>query len=202
MSLHLVTAPTVMPVSLNEMKDHLKVLPDDTEEDALIAGLLRAAVDHLDGEKGILGRALCTQTWDLKLDCFHEAIRIPLPPIQSIDTVTYVDAAGATQTLASSEYTLINNGKRPSTLIPAYLKSWPTTRMAPQAVTIRFTAGYLDSNSPADTRNGVPQAIKHAIMFLVAHWYENRSAVEAGVTIAEVPFTVDALLASHRVPYW
>lgn len=202
MSLHLVTAPTVLPVGLNEMKDHLRIEPTDTDEDALIMGLIHAGVTHIDGQKGILGRALCTQTWDYKLDAFPAEIRIPLPPLQSVDSISYVDENGATQTLSTSVYQVVNNGTRPSTIVEAYNQSWPTTRCIPQAVTVRFTAGYLDNNSPADTRNGVPQPVKHALMLLGGHWYENRTPVEVGVSVSDVPMTVDALLAPYRVYGW
>ena len=57
----LVAAPTVPCVSTADAKAHLRV--DDGEEDALIEAAVAAAVQHLDGYGGILGRALMQQDW-------------------------------------------------------------------------------------------------------------------------------------------
>ena len=43
-----------------------------------------------------------------------------------------------------------------------------------------------------------PDAIKVAITFLVAHWYINTEAVEAG-TMTQLPLGVQELLAPYRV---
>ena len=57
----LVTPPAETPVSRTEAKAHLRV--DGTGDDDLIDGLIDAAVAHLDGYTGILGRCMVTQTW-------------------------------------------------------------------------------------------------------------------------------------------
>lgn len=53
----------------------------------------------------------------------------------------------------------------------------------------------------AYTANAVPHAIKQAILFTTAHFYENREMVVVGhvATIAtQLPFAADALLADYR----
>jgi hypothetical protein len=49
--------------------------------------------------------------------------------------------------------------------------------------------------------NNVPMPIRHAILFLAAHFYENREPILTGrsITAIEVPGTVDALLANYRI---
>ncbi|RAP39570.1 hypothetical protein BYZ73_19900 [Rhodovulum viride] len=57
----LVTPPVRPVVSLEDAKTHLQI--DHDEQDAMIEGLVLAATAHLDGWRGVLGRAILPQTW-------------------------------------------------------------------------------------------------------------------------------------------
>src|SRR5690606_14090696 len=72
----LVVAPKMTPVSLDEAKAQLAV--EHGDDDALILGYIAAAVDHLDGWSGILGRALVEQEWRQDFDGFSSTLRLPL----------------------------------------------------------------------------------------------------------------------------
>lgn len=61
MTPYLVTAPTEVPVTLGQMKAHLRVAHDDDDGD--IESRLEGAVAHLDGWGGVLGRCIMPQTW-------------------------------------------------------------------------------------------------------------------------------------------
>ena len=75
-------------------------------------------------------------------DAFPDAeIELLKPPVTSVNSVTYVDAAGATQTLPGASYSL-DAATFPGWLLPAYGTEWPETRDRANAVTIRFTTGY------------------------------------------------------------
>lgn len=200
MSLTLVSAAPAYPVTLAEAKAQLRL--DTTDDDTLVDALIAAATAHIDGRDGWLGRALVTQTWDLKLDAFPGIIEVPLPPLQSVDSITYVDAAGATQTLATSKYQVDLGGGWRGRIKPAYGEVWPATYDVWNAVTVRFTAGYAPGvGSPTDYAENVPRAIKQAVLLMVAHWYENRVPVLVGQSAqaVEIPFTANALLAPYRV---
>jgi len=191
MGLTLVTAPTVRAVLLEELKDHLRV---DGEDDlAYVAMLIDAIMARVDGKEGILNRALITQTWDLTLDAFPtgDFISVPLPPLQSVTSITYTDGAGTSQTWASSNYTVITD-RLPGRVVLGYQKVYPATQVIPNAVTVRFVAGYGAS------WNDVPATLRLALMQLAAHWYENRDPVLIGTIQAELPMHVEALLAQHR----
>jgi len=55
----------------------------------------------------------------------------------------------------------------------------------------------------ADTYDGVgqptlPLDLKHAVMMLTAHWYDNREATLVGVTAQAIPFGVTEIVNEHR----
>lgn len=195
MSLTLVTAPTLNVVTMSEIYDHLRVdvtgSPGEPADASFITTLRDAAEAYLDGYGGIMGRALLTQTWDLKLDYFPQIIRLPLPPLQSVTSITYLDTDGASQTLATSVYQVVNNGNSPSYIREAYSQFWPTTYDQAQAVTVRFVAGWTSGDL-------VPRPIYHAIKLLVAEWYDNRKA-SSDKSFEELPFSVRALLSPWRI---
>lgn len=189
MGLSLVTAPSVEPITTTEAKLHLRV--DHADEDALIGGLVTAAREWCEGFQG---RAYVTQTWDYTLDSFPGGdgrIEIPKPPLQSITSVSYVDADGATQTVSSSDYTVDTAGIVGS-VVPAYGESWPTTRAIPNAVTIRFVAGY---GSAAD----VPETAKAAMKLMLGTYYMSREQAVIGTITAQLPMGVEPLLWMNRV---
>jgi uncharacterized phiE125 gp8 family phage protein len=167
MILSRVTALVASPVSLDEAKAHLRVTV--TDEDTAIQMYLDAAVAHVDGAEGVLGRCLVTQEWDYTFDRFPysrgcwDAIDVPLPTLQSVTSVKYYDPDGVQQTMDPAGY--IASGQQ---IVP--VDAWPdydTTR--PGAVTVRFTAGYGNAAS-------VPAAIKAAILLYIGDLYANREA--------------------------
>ncbi len=157
-------APAVDPVSLVEAKAHMRVV--STMDDDSIRMYLGAAVDLLDGPTGLLGRAICTQTWAWVTPAFDSQMRLPIGQASAIVSVQYLDTAGAAQTLSSANYYLAHDALGP------YLKntptgSWPSLIDRDDAVTITFTAGFGDAAA-------VPRNLKAGIMMLASHLYENR----------------------------
>lgn len=188
MPLKLVAAPAQEPISLDEALAHLRLEGDEyAGEQSYVSALLVAARRWCEGFQN---RAYVTQTWDLVLDRFPGgAIRIPLPPLQSVAYVKYKDPSGSEQTLDPAGYTVDAAGE-PGRIVPAYGCSWPETRDEIGAVTVRFTAGY---GAPA----AVPAEIKQAILLKVADLYEHRGGDE-GVD-EKIQSAVEALLAPERI---
>jgi uncharacterized phiE125 gp8 family phage protein len=200
--LTLVTSPASHPVTLAEAKAQLGLTV--SAHDTLLERLIAAATAKLDGDRGVLGRALVTQSWQLTLDCFPLEITVPLPPLQSVDAITYLDAAGDEQTLATTEYAVLGlGGSKRARIVPAYGKSWPSTWDFPESVTVTFTAGYDDGSSPTDSAASVPEPIRAAILMHVAHLFENRETtiVDArdSFSVDVTPFGFDDLIAPYRV---
>ena len=152
-------APSVTPVSLTEAKAHLNVI--GSTDDAIVQIYLDAAVSHLDGAEGTLGRCLVTQTWDYTLDAFPDVITVPLPDMASVTSISYVDTTGATQVFSALSYRVSGQ-----TITPAD-SGWPSTDNVTGAVTVRFVAGY-------GVAAAVPAAIKAAILLYIGDLYANR----------------------------
>lgn len=182
-------APVNRIVSVADAKAHLRVDYDD--DDSLIERLIEAVESHLDGYAGILGRALISQTWQEQFPYFRYDMPLRLGPVQSVTSVSYYDNDEALQTASADTYRLHETASR------AYLQqrdgqSWPSTYTRDDAVTITYVAGYGDDASD------VPAGIVQAALLLVSHWYENREGVAAGISMADVPMAVDALLTPYR----
>lgn len=116
---------------------------------------------------------------------------MPLWPLIAVTGITYVDDAGATQTLSSSLYR-VNSNRRPAVIERAYNAAWPNVIARTGAVTITFTAGF--GPNQADT----PRDLRAAVLLMVGHLYANREAVVAGATVATLPLGVEAILNRYR----
>lgn len=189
-----IAAPQQAPITLDQAKQHLRILHDD--EDEYIADLIEAATDYLDGYSGVLGKALITQTWRQDYPAFYSCdtgslLRLPLGPVQSITSVAYYDPANSLQTLSASVYELLNDGLGPYVALIAG-QSWPAIYSRAGAVRVTWIAGY------GATPETVPQEIRWLIKANVAGLYEQRESLAAGQPITESP-AVQAVLATSRI---
>lgn len=175
MSLRLITAPLTYPVTSTEAKLHCKV--DGTDEDSLIDTYIAAATAHAES---VTGRAIISQTWEVVLDDFSDAMMLPKGPVQTITTVKYYDAAEVLQTLAADQYTL-DNVSDPAWLVRPDDVTYPDVADGVNNVIIRFVAGY----------STVPPELKAAILLTIAHFYDNRST-------GDIPEVVETLFTNHR----
>ena len=200
MALRLITAPEVQPLTLEEVKEHLRV--DFSDTDTLISAYIDAATSYVQGEHSFTGRALVTQTWELVVDHFpvHE-IKIPLPPLQSIESIKYDDADGNEVTLATDQY-YVDDVSEPAWVVPI-TGGWPASSgvlNAINAIRIRFIAGYpATTDSPPDLRANIPRAIKQAMLLYIGAFHEHRENEIVGLTTMRLPFAAEHLLAPWRV---
>ncbi|MCX5478457.1 head-tail connector protein [Kaistia geumhonensis] len=186
----LITAPAETPVSLAEAKAHCRVDHDD--DDLLIEALILAAVGHLDGWSGVLGRALVTQTWRQDFFGFGSTrcgpLRLALSPVSSISSLTYFEPSGAQQALSAGVYRLLTDERGPFVECVGD-STWPSTACRSDSVSVTYVAGVAAAD--------VPAPIKAATLLIVGHLYANREAV-AESTLAALPYAVDALIAPYR----
>ena len=187
MALSRVSGPDCEPVTIGEAKAHLRL--DITDDDELLSGYILAARSWVEGQTH---RALAGQTWDYSIDFAwpykfgRQWIELPLSPVQSVTSITYIDSGGVERTLAAGDYQAICRTNS-SYIVPAYGKTFPAVRGQPAAITVRFVAGYAEA----------PSELKQAIMLLAGHFYENREAASAKALI-EVPLTVEAMISPYR----
>lgn len=188
MGLKLINAAGTEPITLAQLKAQCRV--DTTDDDAVLTLAIQAARAKAEN---YTGTAIISQVWDQTLDAFPDAeIELLKPPVTSVNSVTYVDAAGATQTLPGASYSL-DAATFPGWLLPAYGTEWPETRDQANAVTIRFTTGYADANS-------VPGDMRAWLLLTAAFIYAQREVMVLGGKVAEIPARfVDSLLDPYRL---
>lgn len=183
------TAPTVEPWTVDEVKDYLRV--DSTDDDTLIAGMLatgRSAVERS------TRRALNTQTWVAYLDYFEGAeIELPGGALQSVTSVEYYDENGALQTFSSGNYQ-VDTVSQPGRIVLDPDSSWPSTDDGINKVIITYVVGY------GATAASVPDELRAAVLYHIAHRYEQRTPVNAGGSPSEIPLTYTNIINRYRIP--
>lgn len=172
-------------VTWAEADAHLRLDGDDLQQ-AYVESLIAAAMAHVDGPNGILGRSVGAQTLELRTCGFpRSSLILPYGPVGTIESVKYLDLAGVEQTLDEGLFELTGDVLR-----LAHGQAWPSPRGDAECVRIRYTAGWETAD--------VPAPIKAAILLLVGHWFANREGVTTGQAAIETPMAVDRLLAPYR----
>lgn len=179
-------APSILPVTLTEAKQHLRIEDDLTLEDNLVTGLISAATEYLDGWTGILGRCLVEQEWRQDFDAFSPCLFLPLGPVIAI-----VSVVNGAVTIDPAHYSLrVDAGGRSYVAIKTSISG---------TISVTYKAGYPNTTD-AQPKSSVPSPIKTAIFLLVGAWYENREEAANGVSVSALPssVSVNALLAPYR----
>lgn len=190
MTLRLITAPTVEPVSLADLKTQVRV--SGSAEDALLSIAIKAARLQCEARTE---RALITQTWEQVLPAFPTddggALELGRPPVVSVVSVKYLDATTSTlATLDPAAYT-VDTITHPGWVLP--VTNWPATAELPNAVQVRFTAGY----GAAET--DVPEDLRSWMLLTAAYLYAQREAVDmTGKSTALPGRFYDSLLDPYR----
>lgn len=178
-----ISPPDDRPISVDEMKIHARLMfpgendPFGGAEDDLIGGYIDAAVDELDFPMGHLGRSLMPRTVRLIIDSYpSEIITIPGPPVQSIESVDYIDKSGGTQTILPDDYdTDLADTGWPAAIW--HKDKWPQMDDVPGRMTIEYIAGY-------DVPSLIPSVIRNAILVMAASKYRDRESSIVGTTIS------------------
>jgi uncharacterized phiE125 gp8 family phage protein len=191
MPLKLIKTVDAATAVVSDVEQKLFTKIDETADDALVTQLNATATDYVADR---LERAFVTETWELSLDawpmdgCPIELCRVPAIAITSI---TYIDTDGASQTLASTQYTLDDKAEPPA-IYRAYEITWPTVREVVNAITVTFTVGYGTAAS------STPEKFKEIIKFYFSHLYEHREPT-AEKQWRDVPHTLEDLLTKYEL---
>ncbi len=187
------TEPTHEPLTLDEVKTHLRIELDNNEDDFSLYGSLLAATESVEN---FLNRKVVTQTLDFYVDRFpaKEFITLPGGRLASITSLKYTDSDDSETTWTASNY-FASVTSEPGRLNLAYGIPWPSVTLKPRdAIVVRYVVGY-------GTGDQAPASIRQAVLLTIGHFWQNRSAVvvDQGFTAIEVPQAAQALLWPHRI---
>ncbi len=226
--------PAAEPVSVATAKNFLRV--EITDDDLLIGVLITAAREACEM---FCSRSFAPKSYVQAMDSFpyytdtavsqmayppsyyslpmysttlwnySQMIKLYYPPAIEVQGIDYTATDGTNKTLVQDTDFLLDNIWEPARIFPKPGAMWPPCLYVPNAVRIRFTAGFGDTltSDPApidgELPNGagaqpMPGRVKIAILQLVANWYENREAAMAA-GLKEIPQHVQMLLWSMRV---
>jgi uncharacterized phiE125 gp8 family phage protein len=172
-ALRVVTAPPYEPILLAEAKKHiLRSRPTRRATMIMSRGSSSPRSEWLEG---YTGRAYVLQTLEMTFDAYPGCvIELPRAPVQSIDSIKYVDGNGVEQTWAVANYQSDLN-RVPARVALAYGGLLPSSQRTDLGSwKIRFAAGY-PVGSPADAdgyRQNVPQLAKLAMKVHVMWAFE------------------------------
>ncbi len=188
MALVMTSGPATEPITVDEAKAHLRV--DDTAEDILITSLVLTSRLHIESA---LGLAMITQNWRLLLDKWPRDRRVhfPLRPVQTVSEVRVL-ASDGTPTVVSSDNYIVDVASTPARLVPQQT-GWPAPGRPANGIEIDFVAGFGTNSTD------VPAPLRHALLLLVAHWYEHRDPIEIGSPDVAIPPGVSRLLKPYRL---
>lgn len=184
--LTLTAGPARLAVGLDEVKAQLRLDDDQTAEDALVMGHVRAAIAACER---FTARALITQTWTLFRDHWpsapgDESLRegwsegvlgeasaralfLPKPPLQAIVHVKTFDENDAESIWPAANY-FADTASEPGRLVARSGIAFPAPGRAANGIEVRFVAGY------GDDPGAVPEALRQGILQLAAFLFENR----------------------------
>jgi uncharacterized phiE125 gp8 family phage protein len=143
-------------ISLPELKAFLRIGHDD--EDALLAGLVRSAVDACEA---FTGRLLIARAVDEMLAASTHWARLGMAPVSVIESLAGVAFDGAEMPLPADAFAID---------IDAAAEGW-VRLLRPideKRIRVRYRAG-LAANAAS-----LPEALRHGVVCLSAHLYAHR----------------------------
>ena len=197
------TSATIDPLTYTEIRDYLRL--DEGVDEALLITLLKMATQYAENHTG---RALINRTYNLFIDGIDEVdlalwegtkvgpdmsirkrfIELPTTPVSSVSAITSFNDEDTETTFASSKY-FLDSTREPARVYLRDGEAWPTGLRVANGLKIVYVAGYGTS------RSDVPEAIRLAILQMIAFNYEHRGDYEG--TLRQ-PFMVQSLLQPYR----
>lgn len=246
-----INPPLVEPVSLSELKDMLRIDPSDTSQDDVLSSLNAAARAYCET---ITQRKFVQQTWALYLDFFpgyidlklagqrvsspfvsgsnavlvgiRYAIALPCPPVQQLNTFTFIDANGDQSDMMNGSSNpsdwnfVLDTQSQPARVMPIFGEMWPVAQVIANALTLTYTMGYASTVRVSTTANsatlgtatftsaniGQPLSIPGAGAYGTTLNTVIQSVASGVGTVRDIPqtaITETALLVNHGIPsHW
>ena len=210
--IQITTAPTAEPLSLQEVKEYLRVT-DSTDERVvrpLIETARRMAEEHM-------GRAIMSQTISFFTDAYDELadplwegfrtgpylnyyknyLTIPRPPVTSVTSVSTFNDSDTETTMAASRYYL-DSVREPARIVLRQGETFPTALRVANAIKVVYVAGYTSAYA-------VPEPIKLGMLQHIAFLYEHRGDMMESVHFPRLvkqmyaPYVIHGGLGSSKL---
>lgn len=175
----LVTPPAVTPVSVEQVKQALRI--DSSDDDATLELLIQAAVGDYEGWTGILGICLVEQTWRQSFDRFDQSLCLPLGPVIQPVSVSWRNSGGQISTVPATSYGLETSAGGQSSIRFRNAYARPSDLYERSAVTVEYKAGW----PVVEGKPTVPKDICSAIIMKVQVGYE-QGAVDSGKALTVI----------------
>lgn len=164
-------------LSVADLKKRLRISHnrlDDVLQDCIIE-----AADKLHGPDGELRRTIFPTTYRRWLSKFPDLknargevcsvgrgiIQLPYPQLISVDAITIEDGSSPDNVVDDADY-VVRTGTLVGEIELLTGSSWPTYEAGPRAISILYTAGYLE----------YPPKLKRMVAILAGHYFANNSA--------------------------
>lgn len=180
----LITPAAELPILPEDARKHLLI--DGTDSDAQIEAWQHAALEEV---LNYTQRRYMQETWELQMSCWdydcNGYLRLEKGPLVAIASVKYYDTTNTLVTIPTSDYQVVT-AKVPGLI--RFIGTLPQVYDRPDAIQIRFVAGYGAESANADAqRLAIPFQVKAWVKLRLTSYHENRQNVITGATAQEVP---------------
>lgn len=190
-----IAEPEIEPITLEEAKQHARI--DIDYDDNLINVYITTARRFCEKWCAL---SFITQTKSIFYNIndlnftWCNYIKLPMNPVQTIESYTTFDSDGIGSIVDPTDYYLAGQN-----LVFSSSYNYPSDMRSQNSYQIDAVVGFGDDAA------SVPEEIKTAIKYLVAHYYQNREAltndsVNPTSNIA-IPFNITAGLAPYKEFY-
>jgi uncharacterized phiE125 gp8 family phage protein len=187
MALKIITPPAVEPITLEEAKQHLRIIGSD--DDIILLSMIKQAREFCEDFQN---KKFITQTLEMVLDYFPEDNCISFEncsPVQSVESVKYYDTNGKEYIFDAGNY-IVDTDSFVNRIVLGYCKLWPTIALqTANAVRIRFTAGF------GDKAENIPETVKWAMILHMRLLYDDYKPDER----TKIEEARNSLLSMNRV---
>lgn len=185
---NVITEPTKEPLTVDEAKNYLRIEEDYTDDDAMVLMHIAAARERF---QQATSHVLVSTEYEAAFDQWPDdnVIRLFKVPLLNVTGITYYDTQGAQQSLGTDDL-FIDAVSKPARIAPVAGR-FPMIDGRVGGIRLRFTAGYAEGK--------IPKYIKHALLMMITHFYDNRAEVVTGTIATTMPAGVEAVIDMYSV---
>lgn len=182
------------PVTVDRVKQRLKIRTSGDDQD--LDELIKAATKSVEMSVGLyLQPTYIEETFD----CWERCQQLHAAPVREIAQLSYLDIDDNEVIVADTNYYWYRNHE--GALIHFVRDySFPGLSLKANPIIVKFRVGFDDdgSGSGDDPELELPPTAVLLVLFLVAHWHENREVV-AAVDMIKVPKSFEFLVSQLKV---